>query len=138
MPGKANSRGMHPNGRNARRKGFAGIPREIIESEDYRSLSASAVKLLVELAYQYRGHNNGDLTTAWTVLKDRGWKSRTTIEKARDELLRADLIVCTREGRFLNPGGVCALYALRWCPINDSSKFSIDALPKDKRTPRRE
>jgi hypothetical protein len=122
----------------AYKRGFAGIPRLIMDSEDYRDLSASAVKLLVELAYQAREHNNGDLTTALHVLKDRGWKSRTTIKKAQDELLSADLIVCTREGRFLNPGGVCGLYALRWRGIDESTKYRLEDIPEGKRRPRHE
>ncbi|MEX2326317.1 MAG: hypothetical protein WD558_01175, partial [Pseudomonadales bacterium] len=58
------------------RPSFAGIPRHVIQHPDYQALSGNAVKLLVDLAFQYRGKNNGDLTTAWHVLKHRGWKSR--------------------------------------------------------------
>lgn len=132
----ANSRGATAKNRSAFKNGYAGIPRWVMETDDYKSLGGNACKLLQELCYQYRKYNNGDLTIAWNVLKDRGWRSRTTIDKARDDLLTVDLIVCTRQGRFLNPGGVCALYALRWLPINESNKFSIDDLPNEKRTPR--
>lgn len=134
----ANSMGVTAKNRSTYRKSFAGIPRWVMETEDYKGLSGNAVKLLNELSYQYRKHNNGDLTVAWHVLNDRGWNSRTTIKKARDELLEADLIVCTREGRFLNPGGVCALYALRWEAISDSSKYQTEDLPVSKRRPRYE
>ncbi len=132
----ANSKGMTPTGRKAKVNSFAGIPRWLMETDDFIKLSASAVRLLLELSYQYRGANNGDLTLAWHVLKNRGWKSRTTIEKARDALLDADLIICTREGRFLNPGGVCALYAIRWRPINESSKYDLNEIPESKRRAR--
>lgn len=133
---KGNSKGVNAKNRSVYQRGFAGIPRWIMETDDYKGLSGNAVKLLSELSYQYRKHNNGDLTVAWHVLKSRGWNSRTTIDRARDELLGADLIFCTREGRFLNPGGLCALYALRWLPINDSNKYRIDDLPVSKRRPR--
>jgi hypothetical protein len=71
------------------------------------------------LASQYRGNNNGDLTIAYSLLKDRGFKSKGTIERSRDELLNANLIIKTREGRFTNPGGVCALFALTWQAIDE-------------------
>lgn len=125
-------------GRAGRKISYAGIPRWIMELPEYRALGPSAIRLLLEFCYQYRGSNNGDLCCALNVLEPRGWKSRITIEKARDELVKADLIVQTRLGQFTNPGGVCSLYALRWVVINDSSKFRIDDLPISKRRPRRE
>tara|TARA_R110001592_G_scaffold337300_1_gene623636 strand:- start:251967 stop:252380 length:414 start_codon:yes stop_codon:yes gene_type:complete len=133
---KANSKGMTANGRSPFQNSYAGIPRWIMETDSYMKLNGSAVKLLNELCYQARKSNNGDLTLAFHVLKHRGWNSRTTIEKARDELIEADLIVCTREGKFLNPGGTCALYGLRWRAINESPKYRIESLPCAKRTPR--
>ena len=98
---------------------FAGIPRVVMESLSYKELSGGAVKMLLELSYQYRGRNNGDLTTAWTVLKEHGWRSKDAIRRARDELLAADLIQCTRQSLRANPGGKCALYALQWLPIDE-------------------
>ena len=106
-------------------KGFAGIPRRVIESDDYKSLSGSSVKLLVELCYQYRGKNNGDLTIAESLLLKRGFNSKTTIRKAAKELLEKNIIALTRQGRFINPGGVCSLYALTWESI-DHCKGKLD------------
>ena len=125
---KANSKGMLPNGRNDNASSFAGIPRNVIEHSDYQALSGNAVKLLVDLAYQYRGKNNGDLQATWTILKRRGWKSQATLSKALKSLLDANMITCTRQGVFLNPGGRCALYALNWKPIDEcSGKTDVDA-----------
>jgi hypothetical protein len=108
--------------------GFSGIPRVVMDHPDYINLSGNAVKLLNELARQYRGNNNGDLTVAWSLLKDRGFKSKGTIERNRDELLQAGLILKTREGRFANPHGVCALYALTWQSIDEcNNKLEVDA-----------
>ena len=101
---------------------YAGIPRQIIRSESYARLSLSARALLVELCFQYRGSNNGDLTLAYSVLKQHGWNSRNTIERARDELLRERFIVVTRQGRFKKPGGCCSLYALTWQSIDASER----------------
>lgn len=114
--------------------GFAGIPRIVMDHPDYINLSGNAVKLLNELARQYRSHNNGDLTVAYSILKQRGFKSKDTIKRAANELLAANLIIKTREGRFINPGGVCALYALSWQPI-DECKGKLDI--KSTKTPLR-
>ena len=99
--------------------GFSGIPRVVMNHPDYKNLSGNAVKLLNELARQYRSNNNGDLTMAYSLLKDRGFNSKDTIKKCRDELINANLIIKTREGRFTNPGATCSLFALTWQPINE-------------------
>ncbi len=121
---------------------YGALPRIIWQHPDYCGLSGTAAKLLMDLACQYNGRNNGDLTLAHTVLKPRGWGSKKTITRATRELLDAQLIIRTREGRFTNPGGRCALYALAWKPIDDCAgkeltvkatstpprKFSLEAI----------
>tara|TARA_R110002126_G_C10407143_1_gene496365 strand:+ start:567 stop:1088 length:522 start_codon:yes stop_codon:yes gene_type:complete len=107
---------------------FAGIPRIVMQHNDYQSLNGTAVKLLLELAFQYRGSNNGDLTTAASVLRPKGWTSRATIDRAKKRLLEKNLIQETRAGKFTNPGGVCSLYALTWLPINEChGKLDVSA-----------
>ncbi len=106
-------------GRTDASRSFAGIPRIVMEHHDYKSLSGSAVKLLNLMAYQYRGKNNGDLTAAWGFAKKHGFNSQATLNRATHELLNADLILRTRDGVFLNPGGRCALYAVTWQPIDE-------------------
>lgn len=125
---KTNGKGMAANGRRAGGQSFAGIPRRVMEHPDYIALSYSAKALLFELAYQYRGKNNGDLTAAWAPMKARGWKSKATLSGALEELLDAGLVSCTRQGRFVNPGGVCSLYALTWQPIDEcGGKHDLEA-----------
>jgi DNA-binding transcriptional ArsR family regulator len=110
-------------------KSFAGISREVMKHPDYQNLSGGAVKLLNQLAYQYRGHNNGDLTAAYSVLKTFGFKSKDTISRAIKELLEAGIVIRTREGKFINPGGVCALYALTWLAIDECPGKNLTADP---------
>jgi hypothetical protein len=114
-----NSKGVNATGRKDSNNSFAGIPRRVMESEDYIGLTSSAKSLLLELAYQYRGKNNGDLTAAWSVMRSRGWRSPVTVRKALKQLIDSTLVYCTREGQFTNPGGVCALYAVAWRPIDE-------------------
>jgi hypothetical protein len=116
---KGNSAGMDARGRSVRSKGFAGLPHAVMEHEDYINLPACAKMLLFDLIYQYRGKNNGDLHAAWSILRKRGFKSQATLSKAKKALIKADLIRCTREGVFLNPGRSCSLYALTWKPIDE-------------------
>jgi hypothetical protein len=83
---------------------------------NYLTLSLAAKALLGHFLGEFRGFNNGDLSCAWKTMKARGWRSRTTVEKARDELERTGWIVRTRQG-FRNR---CNLYALTLFAINDT------------------
>lgn len=116
---KPHHRGVTPKGRNASTKGFAGVPRVVMRHPDYINLPACAKVLLFELALQFLGKNNGDLQIALSLMKERGFNSPATLNKAKKALLAANLIVCAREGQFMNPGGTCSLYALSWLPIDE-------------------
>jgi hypothetical protein len=109
--------------------GFAGIPRVVMNNSDYTRLSGGAVKLLLEFCRQYKGSNNGNITAAFSILKQRGFNSKETIKRTKNELLSAGLIIETREGRFTNPGGVCALYAITWQPIDECPGKNLNVEP---------
>ena len=99
---------------------FAGIPRLVMQSDDYIKLSGNAVKLLLALCYQFRGHSNGNLTAAWSVMQEQfGFRSQETLNRVKKELIAAEMIIQTRTPKFLNPGGQCALFALTWHKIDD-------------------
>ena len=110
---------------------FGALYRNIWQHPDYCGLSGSAAKLLMDFMCQYNGHNNGDLTNAFSVLKSRGWQSKPTVLRATKELLEARMIVQTREGRFLNPGGLCALYAITWKPIDECPGKNLSVGPTE-------
>ena len=88
---------------------FAGIPRVVMQCPDYINLSGSAVRLLNEMAYQFKGRNNGDLCPAWTLMKERGFRSKATLTKAIKELVAAEMIMLTRQGQFIKKRQVCML-----------------------------
>jgi hypothetical protein len=112
---------------------FAGIPRVVMECPDYIGLSGNAIKLLNELAYQFKGGNNGDLCPAWTLMKERGFHSKATLTRAIKELVAAEMIKLTRQGQFIrNKAG---LYALTWASIDECSGKYLDESPT--RTPPR-
>lgn len=113
---------------------FAALPHVVIDSTDFRGLSGSALKVLIGLLRQYRGSNNGDLSASFTHAKDWGIGSKTTLANALDELQTANLITRTREGRFIKPGGCCALYAVTWRPIDEcGGKLEVSATLKPPR-----
>ena len=119
---KARAQGRREHGR------FAGIPHAVMEHACFTTLGHPAVRLLLELAKQYNGHNNGDLTAAYKVMRKRGWKSRDTVDGAVRELMHHWLILKSRQGG----KNACNLYALTWVAV-DNCKGKLDL--KDTMTP---
>lgn len=120
---------INAKGRGGAPGGFAGIPRIVMDHSDYQGLSFTCKALLLDMAYQYRGNNNGDLTVVFAVLKRRGWKREATINNAVKKLLAANLVILTREGRFSNPGSRCNLYALTWQPVDECKGKGLEVQP---------
>ena len=107
-------------GRSRSGQSFAGIPRIVMESPDFRALSPNARNLLLIMAYYFRGRNNGDISITFSTMKEHwGFRSPETLNKAKQELLRCNMIIETRAGRFQNPGSYCSLYALTWLPVDE-------------------
>lgn len=100
---------------------YFGIPHAVMDSSNYTRLSSKAVKLLNDLGRQYNGFNNGDLCAAWSVMEKRGWKSRSTLHNALQELRYYGLIMQTRQGGKHR----ASLYALGWQAI-DECKGKLD------------
>ena len=101
-------------------KGYLGLPKEIIEHENFTKLSAYGNKLIIDLGQQYRGKNNGDLCATWVFMVERGWKSKDTLNNALRELEYYGLIVQTQAGGLNKP----SLYALTWKRIDKADKNS--------------
>ena len=71
------------------------MPLQVMQSESYVGLSPYARSLLYEIGMQYDGGNNGRLTATWAKLRNRGFRSKDTINKALRELVGSGLIVLT-------------------------------------------
>lgn len=93
---------------------YLGIPHYILHSQEFGSLDPWALKLLIELASNYNGKNNGNLSSAYSTLSKRGWNSPGTLSVAIGRLLEAGWIVRTRQGG----RNRCALYAVTWWAID--------------------
>lgn len=98
---------------------FLGLPHEMLNHRAFIALSPHAKVLLLDVVVQYRGDNNGDLSCAWKLMKPRGWRSETTLNKAKQELIEAGFLFEARKGRCPN---VCGLYALTWREFTPSPK----------------
>ncbi|WP_426176304.1 hypothetical protein [Massilia sp. TWR1-2-2] len=101
---------------------FLAVPLAVLNSPKYRALSGSAVKLLFDIASQYNGKNNGDLSAAWKIMKPKGWRSEGTLDRAKKELLAAEFIDETRKGQFPN---TCSLYGLTFKALNPNPKLDV-------------
>ncbi|MGH8110457.1 MAG: hypothetical protein ACREPL_00730 [Rhodanobacteraceae bacterium] len=140
-------------GRADRKKRFALIPHEVIHSENWSRASKPCRALIVDLASQYSGHNNGDLAASITVLRPLGWTSPGTIKALLTEAIYYGLLVRARQGGLWIGA---SLYALGWqrvdacvdlrthvCKLDDPSMVGVTPggwrtpQPKYRRPPRK-
>lgn len=105
---------------------FFTLPAAVLNGAAYLCLGAHARMLLFDLLAQYRGNNNGDLCAAYSLMKERGWRSTHTLQAAKAELLDAGLIVETRKGARPNKA---SLYALTWYALDDCGG-KLDITPR--------
>lgn len=114
-----------------RREGgpFFPFPASVLAHRNFQALSGRACKLVFDLAAQVRfgkdgPTNNGDLTIAWSVMQQRGWRSKETLRNAVLELEHYRLIKLTRQGGRHK----CSLYAFTWFGINEcGGKLEVPA-----------
>jgi hypothetical protein len=99
---------------------FILIPVGVMESAAYRALGSSARALLLDIASQYKGDNNGKLLAGWKFMsEERGWRGKHTLIDAKRELLSSGvLVVETRPGAFPSTSAwfACTWWPLDWLP----------------------
>lgn len=117
---------------NAEKRGggqFAPMRVDVLRSEAWANTSAWGTRLIIDLAAQYRGNNNGDLCMTWSIMQKRGWKSKDTLNRVRKELLDKKWIVVTRQGA----RKVASLYALTFWAIDEcGGKLDPQICPRNK------
>ena len=96
--------------------GFVHLHRPLLECNDVCSLSHNSFRLLVYIANQYNGRNNGDLCATLSVLRRYGFNSNDSITRGLRQLVKHNLITQTKQGG-LNIGP--NLYAITWQPIDE-------------------
>ncbi|HEX7325186.1 MAG TPA: hypothetical protein VF292_07515 [Rhodanobacteraceae bacterium] len=101
-------------GRSERGKRFALIPAEVIHCANWAQASKPCRALVTDIAVQFTGYNNGDLSASISVLRPLGWRSPGTLTALLLEARHYGLLVLTRQGGLLTGA---SLYALGWKPI---------------------
>lgn len=102
--------------------GYTAFPWVVLDSVAYRGCSHIAKALLLEIARQLDGYNNGHLHASYKWLKSRGWSSNSVVQRARKNLEDRELIVCTRKGGFgIGP----SRYAVTWHKIDNFQGLDI-------------
>jgi len=104
------------------KSGYSALPHCIQDYPAFQALSFSAKSLLLEVLRQHNGRNNGHYQLVTEYLEKRGWKSSSTIQKAKKELLAAEFIVQTKQGGLGT--GPC-LFAVTWYGIDDWSGLDL-------------
>lgn len=100
--------------------GFSAIPHAVLDSLAFRRLSHPAKALLLEVARQCHGDDNGRLLLSRAHLAPRGWKSADVIQRAKDELLAAEFIFQTVQGHRPNKA---SWYAVTWHKLGKLQGF---------------
>jgi len=106
LQGRARHKGRMESG------SFLSLPHAVMDSSAWQQCNGTAIKLLLDIARQFNGRNNGDLCAAASVLPGLAPETRT---RALKELRHYGLLLLTRQGGLHGP----SLYALTWKPIND-------------------
>ncbi|MDR3411290.1 MAG: hypothetical protein P4L87_10160 [Formivibrio sp.] len=118
---------------------FVALPFVVLDSPAYLGLPYPSCALLLELARQYTGSNNGKLVLCDKFLAPRNWKSADVINRAKAHLLESGLIQETRKGQRPNKASWYALtwQTLDWSPEMDIQRngFERGAYLKNKKRP---
>jgi hypothetical protein len=104
---------------------FLQLPHALLRHPNYAALDAFSVKLLIDVAGQYNGTNNGNLACTLVVLDKYGWVSNSTLTRAKNRLVDAGFLQLMRQGGLrMGP----SLYAITWKELNHApAKYSYDA-----------
>lgn len=106
---------------------FTPLLHNIVKSTEYRRLNHAARSLLIDIAVQYNGSNNGKLVACSKYLKPLGWSSHDTISRSLRELEKGGFLIKTRQG-MRPPMAQPTWYALGWLGLDVTE--GLDANPK--------
>ncbi len=97
---------------------YAAIDHRVMDSPNYQNLTHSSQSLLLILARQLNGKNNGHLQASFSFASKYGHKNERTLSRSLKELLRYRFIFQTKVGGYTR--GV-SMFAVTWLPIQDNT-----------------
>lgn len=109
---------MKSRDRKARKRRFAMLPLDLLTHESVTTLDHAPHRVLVLLASQYHGHNNGAIGLSARQAAQLGIKSDNTFYDALKELQSRGLILLTAPASRVPPRP--AMFALAWQSIDDT------------------
>lgn len=101
---------------------FAAIDHHVIDSPAFAELKGESVRLLLIIARQYDGRNNGHLQATLSYTKDRGISSKQTLKRAIADLISHGFIYRTRSHGFEAGKNTHSRYAITWRKLSDNTK----------------
>lgn len=96
---------------------YAPIDHKVIDSAAFADLSHSAVRVLIMIARQWNGKNNGYLCATFTYCHARGIGSEHTLQAAIESLIAHGFIYRTRSHGMVDGENIAARYAITWRPL---------------------
>jgi len=106
------------NGRKSGAKRFAMLPLELLQHIAVKSLTHVSFRLLVFMASEFNGKNNGALGITATQAAEVGFSNRRTLYRSFKELEGRGLIVQTYPASRVPPRPT--MWALTWLPLHDT------------------
>lgn len=108
----------HRAGRRKSGDRYAMVPLPVLRSTAVTTLTHAQFRVMVLLAAEYSGKNNGAVGITETQARDAGIGSDNTLYSALHELERRGLIQMTHPASRVPPRPT--MYALTWRPIDDT------------------
>lgn len=109
------------------------MPNAVIQNQRFCKLNHAAKSVLLYMAGQYTGHNNGDLSATLSKLRKYGFTSQDTLTRSIKTLIAVGLIEITRAGGkdWQTGANLPTLYALTWQPIDEcKGKLDVNSTAK--------
>ena len=120
--GRSTGRAKRDNGRDP--GAFIALPIAVLDCPAYAALSHTARSLLIEVARQCKGDDNGRLLLSRAYMAGRGWNSAGVIHRAKRELIEGGFIFETVMGHRPNKA---SWYAVTWRNLDRLEGFDVGA-----------
>lgn len=109
---------------------FAMLPLTVMDHKTVQTLNHAEFRVLMLLAREFNGHNNGGVGVTAEQAREHGIKSKNTFYESLRELESRGLIRKTCHASRVPPRP--AMYALTWLPLNDTKYSEAERVPSNK------